>query len=98
MVTLINDARLAAGARPLGFLNPRLYALMANATARAECFADVGIDQVGELWDCDTFTTCEGCIGDGVGGRGFVATKGWDTQTGWGQPKFAGLLEHLSKD
>jgi tripeptidyl-peptidase-1 len=30
MITLINDARLAAGKGPLGFLNPALYSLNAN--------------------------------------------------------------------
>ena len=32
----------------------------------------------GSLWDCQTYSTCEGC---GNEGRGFVATKGWDAQT-----------------
>ena len=33
-----------------------------------------------------------------VWAKGFVATKGWDPQTGFGQPKFGGWLAHLGKD
>ena len=94
MLSLINDARLNAGKKPLGFVNTRLYQLMADAATYAECFADVGIAKLGDLWDCDTYSTCEGCDE----GNGFVATTGWDAQTGWGQPLFEGLLKHLSAD
>ena len=31
-------------------------------------------------------------------GRGLVATKGWDAQTGFGQPRFKGWLKHLGSD
>eukprot|EP00756_Hemistasia_phaeocysticola_P049088 Hpha_TRINITY_DN23520_c0_g1::TRINITY_DN23520_c0_g1_i1::g.186524::m.186524/K01279/TPP1, CLN2; tripeptidyl-peptidase I len=94
MISLINDARLNAGMSPLGFVNTKLYQLMADASVYAECFTDVGIDEVGDLWDCNTFTSCTGCDNAGAG-TGFVATKGWDAFTGFGQPKFAGLLKHF---
>ena len=94
MISLINDARLHAGKPPLGFINSRLYNLMADSSVLSDCFADIGIDKVGDEWDCNTFTSCTGC--DDVGaGQGFVATRGWDAFTGFGQPKFAGLLKHL---
>ena len=84
-----------SGLRPLGFVNSRLYELMRDPAVYAECFADVGIAHAEGDWDCNTFSTCDGCD-DGAGvGRGFVATKGWDAQTGFGQPKFAGWLKHL---
>jgi tripeptidyl-peptidase-1 len=98
MVTLINDARLNAGRPPLGFFLPRLYELMSDPSVYAECFADVGIDKVGDMWDCPTYSTCEGCDDGSGAGNGFVATRGWDAQTGFGQPKFPGLLKHLSAD
>lgn len=97
MLSLINDARLNAGRPPLGFVNAKLYALMTDPTVYAECFTDVGIDKLGDLWDCPTYSTCVGCDNAGVG-RGFVATTGWDAQTGFGQPKFEGLLKHLMAD
>ena len=95
MLSLINDKRLNAQLPPLGFINTKLYSLMADATAYAECFTDIGIEKVGDEWDCDTFSTCEGC--DAPNARGFVATKGWDAQTGFGQPKFDGLLKHFGQ-
>ena len=98
MLSLINDARLNAGRPPLGFVNSRLYQLMSDPSIAAECFVDIGIDKLGPLWDCPTYSTCTGCD-DGAGaGNGFVATKGWDAQTGFGQPLFKGLLKHLSAD
>jgi len=92
MLSLINDERLNAGQPTLGFINTRLYKMMQDPAVYAECFTDVGIEKVGSLWDCDTFTTCEGCTDQN---KGFVATKGWDAQTGFGQPKFMGLKKHL---
>ena len=60
MLTLINDARLNAGKPPLGFVNSRLYQLMADAATFAECFNDVGVDKLGDLWDCSTYS----CVTD----------------------------------
>mmetsp|Transcript_91561 Transcript_91561/g.274917 ORF Transcript_91561/g.274917 Transcript_91561/m.274917 type:complete len:759 (-) Transcript_91561:284-2560(-) len=98
MLTLINDARLNAGKKPLGFVNSKLYQLMADPTTVSECFLDVGVESLGELWDCQTYSTCTGCDDASGGGNGFVATKGWDAQTGFGQPLFPGLLKHLAED
>ena len=93
MLSLINDARLGKSLPPLGFVNTRLYALAAtDAATYAECFADVGAAYPAPapaIWDCDSFSTCTGCNG------GFPALKGWDAQTGLGQPRFTGLLKHL---
>ena len=98
MISLINDARLNAGLKPLGFLNSRLYSLMEDPATYAECFTDVGIEKVGDDWDCSTYSSCDGCNDGDGSGPGFVATKGWDAQTGFGQPNFAGWLKHLGSD
>lgn len=98
MISLINDERLGKGLKPLGFINTRLYALMEDPSIYAECFVDVGIEKVGSEWDCSTYSSCDGCQDGGGAGKGFVATKGWDAQTGFGQPKFDGLLKHLGSD
>ena len=98
LLSLVNDARLNAGLKPLGFINTKLYALMEDPAVYADCFTDVGIEKVGDNWDCNTYSSCDGCTGSGGSGKGFVATKGWDAQTGFGQPKFGGWLTHLGKD
>jgi len=98
MLSLVNDARLNKGLKPLGFVNTKLYKLMEDASTYAECFTDVGIEKVGDDWDCNTYSSCDGCNDGGGSGQGFVATKGWDAQTGFGQPKFAGWLKHLGTD
>lgn len=98
MLSLINDARLNAGLKSLGYVNTKLYALMADPSVYAECFTDIGIKKLGDEWDCQTYSSCDGCD-DGAGsGPGFVATEGWDAQTGFGQPNFAGWLKYLGKD
>ncbi|KNC49838.1 uncharacterized protein AMSG_11940 [Thecamonas trahens ATCC 50062] len=78
VVSLLNDARLAAGKPPLGFLNPFLY--QTAASCGSECFFDVveggNPDQAG---GCD--------------GQCFFAAPGWDPTTGLGTPKYAGLVK-----
>ena len=95
MLSLINDARLNAGLKSLGFINTKLYSLMEDSATYAECFTDVGITKVGEEWDCQTYSSCDGCDDGGGNGKGFVATKGWDLQTGFGQPNFGGWMKHF---
>ena len=97
-ISLVNDARLSSGLKTLGFVNTRLYGLMADPAIYAECFVDVGVEKVGDQWDCNTYSTCDGCAEDDGTGRGFVATTGWDAQTGFGQPRFPGWLKHLGTD
>lgn len=55
---------------------------MQDETTYNECFTDIGIEQVGDDWDCQTFSSCDGCNNGSGSGRGFVAVKGWDAQTG----------------
>lgn len=31
-------------------------------------------------------------------GNGFVAEEGWDAITGWGSPRWAGLMQYLTSD
>ncbi|KAL0952091.1 hypothetical protein HGRIS_008726 [Hohenbuehelia grisea] len=77
MITLINDARIAAGKRPVGFINPAIY-----SPAFSTGFRDVtsGVN-----------TGCKGLQGESDGG--FKATAGWDPASGLGTPRFNVLLE-----
>ena len=91
MLSLVNDARLNAGKKPLGFLNTKLYQLMEDPTTYAECFFDIAVEHVNSGWSCGVYSSCYECS------QGFVETKGWDAQTGFGQPNFAGWLKYLTK-
>jgi hypothetical protein len=75
LVTLLNDELLAAGATPLGFLNPLLYYLA--ATTR-DVFNDVaeGDNRCTETYCCRF---------------GFDAAQGWDPVTGLGTVNFSAL-------
>jgi len=85
IVSLLNGIRLDAGLPSLGFLQPRLYAAAA-ADEKGEMFYDIttGYTNVGgDYYDC---------------GNGFRATSSWDPVTGWGSPRWEGLVAALTVD
>ncbi len=75
LITLLNDELLAAGATPLGFLNPLLYHLAVTAPA---VFNDIqeGDNRCTETYCCRF---------------GFDAARGWDPVTGLGTVNFPEL-------
>eukprot|EP00038_Savillea_parva_P018479 m.23893 g.23893 ORF g.23893 m.23893 type:complete len:595 (-) comp4113_c0_seq1:25-1809(-) len=80
--TLLMDQRLNAGLPPLGFLGPRLYKAMATDPTGS----DAPFESVTEG---NTKTSCS---------NGFPAASGWDPVTGWGRPRWAGLVKHFASD
>eukprot|EP01028_Stygiella_incarcerata_P011034 TRINITY_DN603_c0_g8_i1.p1 TRINITY_DN603_c0_g8~~TRINITY_DN603_c0_g8_i1.p1 ORF type:complete len:578 (+),score=153.38 TRINITY_DN603_c0_g8_i1:184-1917(+) len=83
VVSLLNDVRLQKGLSPLGFVNPRLYKLSPKAT---DAFFDV----------VQGHTKC--AIGDYCCDNGFYAAEGWDGATGFGSPRWDGLVKMLGSD
>jgi tripeptidyl-peptidase-1 len=82
LVTLVNDARLAAGKTPIGFLNPVLY---------SEKLAAVFNDITSGDNKC-----CAGGEGSPVCCEyGFYCSKGWDPVTGLGSVNFSALKQAL---
>ncbi|TFK38001.1 peptidase S8/S53 domain-containing protein [Crucibulum laeve] len=77
IITLVNDARIAAGKKPVGFINPVIY-----SPEFAEAFNDItqGANQ-----------GCRGL--QGVRNDGFKATSGWDPASGLGTPNLGKLIE-----
>jgi len=77
IVSLLNEARLAAGKPPMGYLNPFLY-------QSSGAFQDivVGSNRI-RANDCGQSWAWE---------FGFAAATGWDAATGLGTPKFPELL------
>jgi tripeptidyl-peptidase-1 len=77
MLSNINDARLALGKPPLGFINPALYSdrFVSAYNPLTSAYKDI------------TNGTNPGC-----GTQGFSAVSGWDPVTGLGTPKFPVLL------
>lgn len=85
-VALLNDARLAKGLKPLGFLNPFLYG--AGATG----FTDI---MRGGAKGCTGVNAQTGATIPGasiIPYASWNATAGWDPVTGLGVPDFAKLL------
>ncbi|KAJ7635881.1 peptidase S8/S53 domain-containing protein [Mycena rosella] len=77
IITLVNDARLAAGKTPVGFINPAIY---------SPHFVGAFNDIVS-----GTSQGCKGWQGDR--GGGFQAVSGWDAATGVGTPNLGLLIE-----
>ncbi|KAI5860193.1 subtilisin-like protein [Durotheca rogersii] len=84
LVSLLNNARLKAGGRPLGFLNPWLYADAAHGG-----LTDI---VVGGSTGCTGTDRYSGLPARHVPGAGWNATEGWDPVTGLGTPLFDKLL------
>lgn len=79
--SMLNDQRLSKGLPPLGFVNPRLYAIA--AAHPGEAFYDVTEGN-------------SACASDGSCCQtGFPATAGWDVTTGLGSPLWPGLVKYL---
>jgi subtilase family serine protease len=78
---IIADANQLAG-HPLGFLNPKLYALGASG-GQSKLFHDI--------------TFGSNAFNGPIGVPGYTATTGWDLTTGWGTPNLGKLVWELAK-
>ncbi|KAK0109102.1 vesicle formation at the endoplasmic reticulum [Cadophora gregata f. sp. sojae] len=88
IVSLLNNARLSAGSRPLGFLNPWLYSIGKKGLTDivdGGSTGCTGVDQYSHL------------PAPYVPYAGWNATKGWDPVTGLGTPNFGMLLDLVEK-
>lgn len=81
IIALVNSARVQAGKKPLGFLNPVLYQMYADEPS---AFNDITVG--------DNRCTEDGCASSC---KGFNAAKGWDPVTGLGSPNFAVMKTYL---
>ena len=87
VVALLNDARLKAGKKSLGFLNPLIYGGGYKGLTDITNGSAVGCNGI------------NGQTGQPVPGGGIVpfatwnATVGWDPATGYGVPNFGKLLK-----
>ncbi|KAL8632587.1 hypothetical protein Q9189_001739 [Teloschistes chrysophthalmus] len=88
IIALLNDARLAKGLKPLGFLNPFLY-----SPAGSRALTDI---TRGGATGCTGVNAQSGqpvVGGSIIAGASWNATEGWDPVTGLGVPDFGRLLE-----
>ncbi|KAL2197687.1 peptidase-like protein [Corynascus similis CBS 632.67] len=87
LVSLLNNARLAEGRPPLGFLNPWLYS---EKVQKAEALTDIVHGGSNGCTGKDMYT---GLPTPFVPYASWNATPGWDPVTGLGTPIFDKLLE-----
>ncbi|KAH9218824.1 peptidase S8/S53 domain-containing protein [Leptodontidium sp. 2 PMI_412] len=88
IISLLNNARLSAGSKPLGFLNPWLYSV-----------GKKGLTDIvgGGSKGCTGVDQYSGLPTPYVPYAGWNATKGWDPVTGLGTPDFKVLLDLVEK-
>jgi len=79
----LNDLSYKKKGKPLGFLNPLLYQMYAEAP---DAFTDVTVG--------DNKCTEDGCS---PGCKGYYAAKGWDPVTGLGTPVADKMIAYVSK-
>ncbi|KNC53432.1 family S53 protease [Thecamonas trahens ATCC 50062] len=97
LISLINDARYAAGKSSIGFLNPYLYA------APIGTFSDItqGSNHCRQVTTAMYYDqTCNldsqpGSLWIGCSAWGYPAAEGWDAATGLGSPIFPALKTYL---
>ncbi|KAH8193647.1 hypothetical protein TruAng_012185 [Truncatella angustata] len=85
IISLVNNALVAQGRRPLGFLNPWLYSTVAAKGGLTDI-------TVGGSRGCGPTSPYSGLPTPEVPGAGWNATEGWDPVTGLGTPLFPRLL------
>ena len=87
VVTLLNEVALTYGAKkPLGFLNPLLYAMQADTfNTSTPTFNDITVGDNKTPRDPAVNATCDG----------FLATAGWDPVSGLGTPNFPAMRQYL---
>jgi tripeptidyl-peptidase-1 len=81
IISLLNEASVKKSGKPLGFLNPFLYAA---AAADPSTFHDITVG--------DNKCTEQGCF---AACQGYYAYKGWDPVTGLGSLNYARLLNYI---
>ncbi|KAJ5116778.1 Tripeptidyl-peptidase sed2 [Penicillium angulare] len=86
VIALLNDARIQAGQKPMGFLNPWLYGGGRAALNDVTNGGSTGCDGNGRFSGPSNG-------GPSVPYASWNATKGWDPVTGLGTPNFAKMLK-----
>ncbi|KAI2638978.1 subtilisin-like protein [Hypomontagnella submonticulosa] len=89
LVSLLNNARIKSGQKPLGFLNPWLYGEAVHGG-----LTDIVL---GGSKGCTGRDIYSGLPAPFVPGAGWNATEGWDPVTGLGTPLFDKLLEKVAR-
>ncbi|KAI9833598.1 MAG: hypothetical protein M1819_003551 [Sarea resinae] len=84
VISLVNGARISAGKRPLGFLNPWIYE-----------FGHLGLTDIvnGGSTGCSGIDQYSGLPTPYVPWAGWNATVGWDPVTGYGTPQLDKLIQ-----
>mmetsp|Transcript_19646 Transcript_19646/g.21860 ORF Transcript_19646/g.21860 Transcript_19646/m.21860 type:complete len:590 (+) Transcript_19646:17-1786(+) len=81
IITLLNDKRLDAGKKPLGFLNPLLYKMQAENPSAYQDITE----------GTNKCTSGGVCCKDGYG-----CSKGWDPPTGLGTPNYGEMAKYIA--
>ncbi len=85
ILSAVNDARLALGKKPIGFINP--------AVSYPFVFLRYYLIKLSQIYSFKgAFNDIKNGTNQGCGTQGFSAVEGWDPVTGLGTPNFPLLL------
>lgn len=88
ILSAVNDARLAIGKKPIGFINPTVSV---NYYFLRECIRSALLQIYSSAFQ-GAFNDITNGTNPGCGTEGFSAVSGWDPVTGLGTPNFPKLL------
>ena len=89
ILTMVNDARLAVGKSPIGFINPTVSVCR---TDQYSFFSPTIVMKIYSSSFADAFNDITLGGNPGCGTAGFSSVPGWDPVTGLGTPNFPKLL------
>lgn len=89
ILTMVNDARLAVGKSPIGFINPTVSCLPQIVVSLFSIAIATKIYSAGFAGAFNDITMGGN---QGCGTAGYTAVPGWDPVTGLGTPNFPKLL------
>ena len=93
LITAVNDARIAVGKKPVGWINPAVRVLAHLLLPVQRLIFD--LLQLYSSSFVDSFNDVTNGTNPGCGTEGFRASPGWDPVTGLGTPNFERLLNNF---
>lgn len=94
LIVAVNDARLAAGKSPVGWINPAVRA-SDSSQARTHRLTSIAENQLYSHAFSDAFNDVTSGNNVACDLGGFSAAQGWDPVTGLGTPNFERLLDRF---
>ena len=95
LIAAVNDARIAAGKTPVGWINPAVRLFVCIYHSRLGISSLFDRPQLYSHSFADSFHDVTNGTNPGCGREGFRASPGWDPVSGLGTPNFERLRDNF---